>query len=58
VLTRREKKQELAYCTQIHPRFSCEEGIEKNKNKKTTEITGFIQITTRELKAGIAAKNF
>jgi hypothetical protein len=32
---------------------------EKQKQKtKTTEITAFIQITTRELKVGIAAENF
>jgi hypothetical protein len=53
--TRREKKQELAICIQIHPQFSCEEGIEK---KKTAEITGFIRITTRRSNYGLPQRIF
>jgi hypothetical protein len=42
------KETGARYCTQIHPQFSCEEGIEEKK--KEAQITGFIRITTRELK--------
>jgi hypothetical protein len=49
--TRRENKQGARYCTQFTLNFHAKkESRKKTKKKKTAEITGFIRITTRELK--------
>jgi hypothetical protein len=46
------------YCTQIHPQFSCEEGIEKNTPKKKRKDHRFHPDHNKRIEIGISAENF